>query len=426
MKIKIYGSGNEVGRSCIELELENKRYLLDAGLKITPNEAEFPLDIPNIEEIRAIFISHIHLDHTGGLPHLFSKGLNCPIYASSITRDLLPTLLKDSWKVSKINNCRIEYTEENIQNVIGKVKVIKESLRTSVDNGQVMATFLCAGHVPGAQSIFLEIEGRKIVYSGDINLSETLITFPLNVDEFPKEPDLLILESTYGNKSHIDRETTIEELIKEIKGTLNRGGIALIPTFSIGRAQELIMILRDSFPKEKIILDGMAKTITQTYIDNGDIKNLEKLKKSFKSITTTKNQRNRKDEFQNSRIIVTTSGMLDGGPVLYYLQKIAKDDNSAILLTGYQAEETNGRRVLSEGKVLIDGKNVEINCEVKQYDLSAHAGLNQLSLLVEKIKPKAIILNHGEGDSINYLKKTIEDKYNIKCYIPKNGEEVLL
>ena len=424
MNIKIYGAGQEVGRSCIEVGFNSKRFLFDAGLKITPDVPEFPLPIKDLNKIQALFISHIHLDHTGAIPQLFAKGLRCPIYSSELTKNLLPILLKDSWKIAKIENTDIDYNKEDLFKSFDLVRSFPETnLRSDFYFNKVNVKTFNAGHIPGSRLIYLKDDStnESVLYTGDVNLTETAITNKFDLD-LPSA-DILIMESTYGGRSHPPRDEVEEEFIEEIKTTLKNKGVVLIPTFSIGRAQELIEML-DGKIDAPIYLDGMAKKITREYLKKDYfVKDFKKLESAVRRVKFVETSKERDSILRPGVVIITTSGMLDGGPVLSYIPKIAKDGNSSILMTGYQAEKTNGRLLLNSGFVVVDGNHVTVDCYVKNHDFSGHASSSQLLQIAKSVNPKLIVLVHGDPEQQSDLKRSLEE-LGFVVTIPKIGDSI--
>jgi putative mRNA 3-end processing factor len=423
MILKIHGAGQEVGRSCIEVVEGGKRILFDAGLKINHSQNEFPEEIDDIEGIDEVLISHIHLDHIGALPQLYARGLRCNIYASPLTKYLMPTMLHDSWKVSQIERFAVKYEQSDVDKVISNVIAFpeKNKIANFAISGANVKTIPCA-HVPGSRSIFVEFEKRNVLYTGDFSLIGSRLVQPINLKNYPKNIDTLIVESTYGNTDHPDRKEVEEDFISSIKNTLSSGGTVLIPTFSIGRAQEIIVLLNEQGFQVPIFLDGMAKSITEQFLKNQEeLVSPKKLFSAFKSVKLVKRASQRDAVLSQQCIVVTTAGMLDGGPICQYIKKVFNDPKTAILLTGYQAEGSNGRRLLNEGVVEIDDEIFSVSCFVKKFDFSAHAGMSEIHSLIQHTNPKNVILQHGEMREIAPLREYVEKK-NMKCFVPKTGD----
>ncbi|HII72773.1 TPA: MBL fold metallo-hydrolase [Candidatus Woesearchaeota archaeon] len=404
MRLTFHGGAREVGRSCIEVETSGHRLLLDCGLKITTEGTEYPIgfeDNKKAKDIDAVFISHAHLDHTGALPWLDHKGMDCQIYCTKGTKALTRILLEDAFKVGKISHQHLGYEQADIKKVLNCMKRAKV-LESGTFNSEIKFEFFDAGHIPGSTTVMLESEGKRLLYTGDLKTKETLL-HRAGYTDFPKI-DILICESTYGDRDHPSREKTQERLIDAVHETLERGGVPIIPVFAVGRAQELIMLLAKRSFGVPIYLDGMGIKVTEAALANPDsLRDAKQLEKAFARVSKIGGYKDRAAALRKGGIFVTTSGMLTGGPVLNYLKVLNKDSKNAILLTGYQGEDTNGRMLLEKGEIYIDGLKTKVGCEVKQFDFSAHDGMADLKELVRKISPKKIIFVHGDEGAVQNM-----------------------
>ena len=221
-----------------------------------------------------------------------------------------------------------------------------------------------AGHIPGSAMYKISENGREILFTGDINTVDTR----LQKGAEPVECDVLIMESTYSGRPHPTREEVEEAFLDKVWEVIERGGRAIIPAFAVGRTQEIVQVL-DSIDEEKW-LDGMGRRVAQVYLRHGEfIRNPRSLRKALNQMNFVRTPYQR-DKAAASRIIVTTSGMLDGGPVLEYIRRIKDDPRSAILLTGYQVEDTNGRMLMETGSIDLGGVIERVKCEVCHFDFS--------------------------------------------------------
>jgi len=260
MKLTFHGAAQEVGRSCIEVETERStRILLDAGLKLTTDLNEFPVGMTNLSEIDAVLLSHAHLDHTGALPLLDHQGLYCPVYSTAMTKKLTKLLLEDAYKIGKLKHEQLGYFEEDIQKILNCVKRIKQ--RESGKILDVNFTFYSAGHIPGSSSILVHADEKTLLYTGDINLAESQLMNGADIS-FGKV-DVLITESTYGDREHPPRKKVEKEFLDKVSETIGKGGSVLIPCFAVGRAQEIMLLLSELNLRVPIYLDGMAKKVTR-------------------------------------------------------------------------------------------------------------------------------------------------------------------
>ncbi|OPX64751.1 MAG: Beta-Casp domain protein [Methanomassiliicoccales archaeon PtaB.Bin134] len=240
--------------------------------------------------------------------------------------------------------------------------------------------------------------------------------------------DNLIIEGTYSGRLHPDRLKTEYELIEKVKAVVERGGKAILPCFAVGRTQEIMLILKDL--KYNMWVDGMGKTINRMYLDRPEYirseKALKAAKRRFNEVRTPQDRQRARREAQ---VIITTGGMLDGGPVLTYLDDVKNDPKSAVLMTGYQVEGSNGWRLLQEGMIHVQASKEEIprpvgiKCEVKKYDLSAHADQGELLSFIKACNPERVIIMHS--DDREPMAEAIRQE-NIKVLLPSANEDVEL
>ena len=407
MIFTFHGGAQEVGRSCIELATETKRILFDAGLKITPNGTEYPKGLMDVANIDAVFISHAHLDHTGALPWLDFQGLKCPIFCTAETKTLARLLLKDAYHIGKIKNAHLSYDVENIQDVLRIMRRVKTKLDLDLDD--LGFEFYNAGHIPGSASILLAFDdkGQKKsgLYTGDINTTETHLLKKADTD-FDERVDVMITEATYGDRDHPARKKEEKRFRDEVQKHINRGNSILIPVFAVGRAQEVMLILSEMKLGVPIYVDGMARDATLFSLDNpGAIKDAKELRSTYRGCTEVRGRKQREAILKDNRqaIFLTTSGMLTGGPIISYLKKYHDTDRCAIFLTGYQATHTNGRLLMEENHVFLDGHKYNVRCCLNKFDFSAHSGCAELKELIRKVNPKHLIINHGDPKAIEHL-----------------------
>ena len=419
MQFTFHGATQEVGRSCIEID---NKFLLDAGLKITDHGNAYPSHF-DPRPIQAIFISHAHLDHTGALPLLNHDGLSCPIYLTKMTRLTSELLLDDSLHIELISHSHPGYGKKHILSVMQHYKDVVYNKVYNV-NGATFQ-FLDAGHIPGSASILLNYNGKKILYTGDINHMSTQLLKGscYNV----KNVDVMITESTYGDRGHPNRTESVERFLEVIKETLDNNGSVLIPAFAVGRAQELMMILANAKDITcPIYLDGMARKVTDIYLSNpSSVRDINALRYAQKRIQYINNRSLRKKVLRENCIILTTSGMVTGGPVMDYLKMMFNDPVHSILLTGYQGENTNGRLLLEEKCVFVDGKRLHWSGKIKQFDFSAHAGQEGLIAAIKLVKPKNLIINHGDPIAIQTLAGKLKNVVK-SIHVPELNETVII
>ena len=414
MKILFRGGAMEVGRSCIEVRADSSNILLDCGVKLSGDNPEYPIFDKLYPD--AVFISHAHLDHAGALPLLSHMGINSPIYSTPMTQDLTKELLKDSLKIGLMEHGQVPFNKGDLKKEIQHHKDIE--YRNTKQFKDFEFTYYDAGHIPGSATIDLNYEnGKRIVYTGDTRVSKTKLVNGADLSYCDNDINALIIESTYGGENHPDRELLEKEFLNKVKETIERGGVAIIPVFAVDRSQEIILMLNKLNWSVPIYFDGMGVRITKIMLNQNPsyLKNHAKLKSAFLNTNIVKENRKyvMEDLRKNGGIIVSTAGMLSGGPILHYIDDFWNDSRSSLILTGYQMKNTIGRILLDTGKLTIGELYIEPKFEVAHYEFSAHADMDELRTIVKKANPENLIIQHGEEESITPFKEwAIENGFN--------------
>jgi putative mRNA 3-end processing factor len=411
VKLGFKGGCREVGRSAL---LVNDEILVDYGLK-PGEEPLYPVDYVHP---KAVLISHGHLDHCGAVPNLMD--MEPEIFMTPPTADLAQVLAKDTLKIAEREGTPVAFDDREIQQMVLNTKTFDTGVEFHTHG--YTAQFYNAGHIPGSSAIYLEKDGKSIVYTGDICTQETRLV--PSADELP-EADALITESTYFGEDHPTRKETEREFIDSLRDTIDLGGNVIIPAFAIGRTQEVLMMLSDNGIPAYV--DGMGVRIYKLLMNNPEyLKDPEKLKRAFDNATIVKG-RKRENISLNGAVIVTTAGMLNGGPVLHYINKLYKDPKSKIMLTGYQVEGTNGRMALDTGNIDNDGILQNIRMKIEQYDFSAHSGDKELKAMVKQFCDKGgekVFTMHGENTE--QFAQWVTDEIGVEAYAPANGEDITI
>ncbi|MFH0905979.1 MAG: MBL fold metallo-hydrolase [archaeon] len=426
MKLICYGAAQEVGRSAILLK-GNDKLLLDYGLKISPKSkditsddfggVEMPFKINDY--VNAVVLSHAHLDHSGAIPALYKSG-TCPTFLTKATQELSNILWKDTIKIAKIKEIDSIFDKEDIIETNNYCFNIDYRKEVNITKNSTLK-FFDAGHIPGSTISLIKTEGKRIMYTGDFRSSESQLF--KGYDKNLENADYLITETTYGTEVHKDREKQEKLFIGDILETLDNGGSVIIPAFAIERSQEVIAILKKYRIDAPIYLDGMAKAATNIFLNYPSyFKDYKLFRKAADSVEFIKSQRNRKKLRKEQCIIVTTAGMLEGGPVLGYIEEL-DDPKNRIILTGYQVEGTNGRRLLESGKLIIDGREFKPRADVKKYSFSAHAGKDEIIKFIKKVNPQKVVCVHGDKENIFKFKADL-DKEGFNSVVPALKEVV--
>ncbi len=436
MKITFLGAAGEVGRSCMMVSTRNTNVLLDAGIKLGA-DIEYPqLTDDQLKSIDGIFISHAHLDHNGFLPHLYSAGYRGNYFATKPTIDVGAVMISDYIRISN----PISVTKKGLVEMARRPKIVNYYKEFKFKD--LTVKFTPAGHILGSSLIELSDGRNRIAYTGDITLNRTRLLDGADMKNI--KADTLITESTYAAKTDIfpGEKPVSQNMAKSIKDTIARGGKVIVPSFAVGRAQEILFLLDDymnsgAIPKVPIYVDGMISKVMRIYRHNVIYCRKELQSKilmsdydPFKSknftVVETKSTRNKIVNDSESCIIVTTSGMLTGGPVMFYVSRLARDYANKMILVGYQAVGTVGR-MLQEGhkKVLLGGNEMTIEMEVNTFHLSAHADRPQLERIMTSVKGlKDVFLVHGEITKAKDLREWAAKRFVAKVPLLTEEHEI--
>jgi len=404
------GGAQEVGRSAISVIDGKTNIVLDYGSKIENTPPEYPIDTRGVS---AVILSHSHLDHSGSIPMLFMRE-NPKFMTNDISLELVHMLIRDTFKLASIYGYELPFGRKEFKKMINSAILTNYNEKTKLDN--FMYTPFDAGHIPGSTSTFLQHERKNIFYTGDIKLNSTRLLHGCNL---PAKTDVLITESTYSEIDHPERASEEGKFIAAVDEALALEETALVPVFAIGRAQEVMMILENY--ADKIALDGMAKQATETILNYASyVKDPARLKKILKKVFWVRSEKDRARAIEKCPIIVTTAAMMAGGPIIHYLRNIRGRPEAKILFTGYLMEDSPAKILLETGAFKSIEEQYHVHCDVKQFDLSAHAGRSELFEIINRLQPKQVITVHGEN--CPKFAKEIEEKFNIPAIAPKNGD----
>ncbi len=419
------GAFGEVGRSCVLLDTGETKLLLDCGVKPEASRLadEFPafdaLDFP-LEELDAVIICHAHMDHQGALPYLFKYGYRGPVYMTTPTRDLMVLTQKDyvelKQKLGDTPPYGLEHIRKAVQHTVpidwGDVTDIAPDVKLSL-NG--------AGHILGSSVAHLNIgEGRyNILYTSDLKYGQTRLLDKASTN-FPRV-DCLITESTYGGRTNLmpGRREAEDKFVQIIRKTFSAGGKVLIPTLAVGRAQEIMMIIAERIqsndvPRVPVYTDGMILESTAIHTAYPEFLSLAVKRKIYQGdnpflheefVRVDDTSKREEAILGGPSIIMSTSGMMTGGPVIEYFKEMAQDERNALIFVNYQAEGTLGRAILRGAKeVTIPGepsvapKTYHIKMEIHNIDgFSGHSDRMELVRYASVVRPtRKILINHGE------------------------------
>jgi uncharacterized protein len=452
--IKTLGAFQEVGRSCLLIETAESKVMLDCGIHPGSRytwDAYPRLDWADVSpaEIDAIIISHAHLDHMGFLPAMFKYGYDGPVYCTEPTLPLMTLLQNDFVKIAQIEGGRLIYEQRDIRDEISHTITLPYGMVTDV-SPDIKLVFNNAGHILGSATVHLHIGdgAHNIVYTGDYKYGRTQL-FDSATWNYPRV-ETLITESTYGAKEDIMpvREEVEATFVNAINGTLKGGGKVLMPIPAVGRAQEILLVL-DHYMRSKVLveapvfMEGMISEATAIHVSYADYlsrelraKILEEGVNPFTSeyFTEVEHPTDREEAYREGpAIIMATSGMLEGGPVLDYFENIAPSERNKILFVSYQVQGTLGRRVLDgsgQASLMDEGgkiKIVDVKCQVQKVEgFSGHSDYNQIIRFVGKLRPKlqVVLVNHGDKRKTENLAYAIQRIYRVPTLHPAVQEAI--
>ena len=459
MKITFIGATHEVTGSCYYIEAAGKKFLVDCGMEQGPNYYE-NVDIPvPAGELDFVLLTHAHMDHSGNLPAIYAKGFQGPIYATEATCNLCDIMLRDSahiqmfeaeWRNRKgRRQGKPEfvpaYTMEDAMGVIRNFVGCPYEKEVILGDG-LQAKFVDSGHLLGSSSIEVKItEGdveKTIVFSGDIgNINQPLIKDP----KYFKKADYVVMESTYGDRSHGERPDYVRLLADIIQETFDRGGNLVIPSFAVGRTQEMLYFIRqikaerliyghDNF---KVFVDSpLANEATNIFgmhkYDCFDDEALELIRKGINPLTfpglkiSVTSDDSRAINFDDDcKVIISASGMCDAGRIKHHLKHNLWRENSTILFVGYQAEGTVGRALLEGAQeVKLFGEPVCVAAKIcRMPGISGHADVNGLIDWINAFekKPQKVFVTHGEDSVTELFAARLRDELGYDTYAPFSG-----
>lgn len=455
MNLHFFGGANEVGASSTRIEIDGYHILVDAGIRMGPGQDSPLPDFPDFDKVGmpdAVLLTHAHTDHTGALPVLRNLWLaGVKAYYTPATKAITQVLLRDSANRMQREEQEEDkprlYTPDDVDIALYCLEKEVTWLEPEQICGDVTATWIPAGHILGAGMIYIQGKRESILMTGDVSRTDQLTLRGWFEKGFSYQPDVMVMESTYGGCPHQDRFQEATRLVEDVAETIAKGGTALIPAFAVGRSQEVILILKRAMehrqiPEFPVYVEGMVRDVNEIYSDPDFVNELSpslrrKAKRGenlFYSDWIKKvASREEKDSILNGSpcCIVASSGMLVGGMSSQYAKQLVRDPKNLIAITGYQAEGTPGRTLLdlveAEASTdrmwkLNDCEPISVKCQVKRYSLSAHADSQELLALVEKVEPRTLFLVHGDAEARGKLFKSVRKACrSVDVKLPENN-----
>ena len=456
--LSFWGAAGTVTGSKYLIESNGARVLIDCGLFQGQRELrernwqEPPFDVARVD---AVIITHAHIDHTGYLPRFVRHGFRGPVFCSRGTADLLKILLPDAarlqeeeadyrnrHKLTKHSPALPLYTEQDARETLKLIQVVPNNGQSINIADGITAEFRVAGHILGSSQVLVSSNGaerRSVLFSGDLGkYDQPIIHDPVP----PPACDFLVVESTYGNRLH-DVEDPKDALERIIKDAAARNSAVLIPAFAVGRAQELLYLIRELENEKRVpilpvcIDSPMAAAATQAYAKRTEEQdqdyadalktNPTPLRTHNMLACTTRQESKRLNDFEGARVIIAASGMMSGGRILHHALRLLPDQTATVVFVGYQAAGTLGRRVADrEKQVKVLGQWIPVRCRIEKIGgFSAHADWKEAIRWLEGMPsaPRRVFITHGEPDAAQAMAGHIRDRFGWHIEVPQYGEK---
>lgn len=417
MEITFLGGAKEVGKSAVLVRGDQRSILLDYGAQ-TGREPSFPMHVQP-KTVDSILLTHAHLDHSGGVP-LFFLRRGPDLVTTEVSLELSLILLRDFIKLSGFY---LQFESSDLLLMERSTRQIKVNDSIKVAN-EFVARFPSSGHIPGGTTIVLQHDGKSVLYTGDISLrdSQLLSGADLNFGKL----DAVITESTYSQSEHDPREKIENDFVQFANEVVERGGVLLVPAFSVGRAQEIACVLRARNFTHRVAMDGMAlKTNEILFRHQEYLRDPELFRKTMENIEVVTSWGQRKKLVQTPSVIISPAGMLAGGASVFYNQEISGESKNGISIVAFQVPGSPGRTLLDKGLVISNGKSRRVKAEIRRFDFSGHAGRSELFELFKHIEGNPVVYTvHGDGDSCEKFAQEVKERFGFQASAPSVGDKV--
>jgi putative mRNA 3-end processing factor len=417
-QLTFLGSCREIGRSGFFVEQNEESVLIDYGVKFT-EPPSFP-DMVSTDNLQGVALTHAHLDHSGGIPRILAKS-EASLFCTPATRDLSTLLLRDMYKISR---GPLPYTRKDIALVKRQCQATAYEETIPLGHHFEMTLFN-AGHIPGSSMVSIRVDGKRILFTGDFNATESQLN-PGARKNLPKH-DIVVTESTYARRTNPKREDIEIALMDSVIETLERGGVVLIPAFAVGRSQEIMCILeRNGLPqKYPIYVDGMARGVNDVLVKHPEyLQSPQAFQRAVSRAHIIHDNRDRIKAVKKGGVIISPAGMLKGGASHLYFKMVHDNPKNSIILVSYQIPGTPGAELLETRKAEVNGRMFDVVADVRQHHLSSHSDSRGMLDMLLKIpgEPKFYCI-HGESESCDALAERLE-KRKCEAYVPEINDSV--
>jgi len=383
---------------------------------LSREEPGFPIHVKP-RDLDAVVLTHAHLDHSGAVPILYIDD-GVPLITTDLTFELSELLIEDFIGLSGLY---LPYEYIDLLNMRKHLNGTSFNETTKVKDSTV--EFKEGGHLPGAGMATIQIDGKRVIYTGDINARKTTLLRGADIEL--GEVDVLITESTYALQEHEDREKVEKSFVEYARQVVEGDGTLLVPAFAVGRAQEVAMVLYKERFGYDVYMDGMALKTNDILLRNGEyVRDLSLLSKALNWVKRVEGWKDRKRIVKERCVIISPAGMLVGGAAAFYNERVSGNPKNGISFVSYQVRGTPGRQMLESKVALINGKPQKVKAEVRNFDFSSHSGRSEFLEMLKKMKgsPKVFTM-HGEEENCIQFAKDIKDKFGLDATAPRAGGE---
>jgi metallo-beta-lactamase family protein len=448
MEITFFGAAHGVTGSCHLVDTGKQRILFDCGMfqgsnfNEGKNNDDFPFDPKSID---ILLVSHAHIDHTGRVPKLVRDGFTGKIYMTKATQEFAKLIWDDAHHIMTYDNKKfgspILYNEVDITDTLHKITGVDYRETVELAEG-VTAVFKDAGHIFGSAFIELTVNGKTIAFSGDIGNNNVPI---LRETDQLGNIDILLCETTYGDRVHENERTRKEMLLDVITQGVKRGGAIMMPSFSLERTQEIVYLLDELFVKDKTLPDIpiyvdsplaiRAFPVYKKYTEYYDTQACEKFMKGndfldFErlTLTMTREESMKINHVPNPKLIIAGAGMMNGGRILHHAKRYLSDPNATLIIVGYQAKNTLGRKLYEGAEmVMIHKEKIHVKAKILAIGaLSAHGDQKKLLSWIRNAEkqPEKVYCVHGDPHASTTFAHKLRDDMGLKAFVPEEGEMV--
>jgi putative mRNA 3-end processing factor len=416
MELSFLGACKEVGRAAVLMEEDRNRVLLDYGVRMN-GKTTLPLPVKGF--LDGIIVSHAHLDHSGAVPIMYKTGER-PCYMTPPSLPLIDLLVQDSIKVAKLKGFEHIFTRSHLKRLIRNITLLDYGYNHRISAGLEFC-FQDAGHILGSATVNVRTKKHSLLFTGDMKYSETRL-HNTAYDGY-RDIDVMITESTYGDREHSDRKELEKKFVNACREICDANGNVLIPSFAVGRAQEMISVLGAHKFDYPVYMDGMSKKAAEIMIDYPEyLRDFSETYTALKKARWVSNMGMRKEALEEPSVIVSTAGFLQGGPAVSYLFRMKELPNQAVFFVGYQPENQPGKKLIETKRFQFEGYDFDCkDFRIEYFDFSAHSGRTQLQKFVKKMSPQVVFCIHGDEEQIMPFSKSIEDM-GITAIVPKFGQ----